>query len=202
MSNSKDMTRKGVVPVDSVDDGDMSWLTDSCLSVTVVGASGDLAKKKTYPSLLNLFVDNLLPEKARIFGFARSKMTDEELRERVRPFLKKSDHSDEIIEKFLSQCFYQSGESYGDVDAFNALNSSMETFEEENSDLPKKNRLFYFAIPPNAFGETAVAIKKTSMQSEGTYKHMLWSCFDAIFGWAESYWGDLWVNADISDCVL
>ena len=32
-----------------------------------------------------------------------------------------------------------------------------------------KNRLFYFAIPPNVFGETAIAIKKTSMQVEGEF---------------------------------
>ena len=40
---------------------DMKWLNASALSVVVIGASGDLAKKKTFPSLLNLFVDNLLP---------------------------------------------------------------------------------------------------------------------------------------------
>lgn len=31
------------------------------LSIVVLGASGDLAKKKTYPSLWDLFVHGLLP---------------------------------------------------------------------------------------------------------------------------------------------
>lgn len=150
-------------------DGDMTWLTDACLSVTVVGASGDLAKKKTYPSLLNLFVDHLLPESTRIYGFARSPLTDDQLRDRLRPYLKKSRHSDENIEKFLSQCFYQGGKSYGDVEAFTTLTSTMQAFEGENAHVAQKNRLFYFAIPPNVFGETAIAIKKTSMQDEGTF---------------------------------
>ena len=156
-------------PIDSIDDGDMTWLNDASLCVVVIGASGDLAKKKTYPSLLNLYVDNLMPKNTRIFGFARSNLTDDDLRERLRPFLKKSKHSEENIESFLKQCFYHGGESYGDVEAFKSLNTSMEEFEKENSGVKQQNRLFYFAIPPNVFGETAVAIKKTSMQVDGEY---------------------------------
>ena len=40
---------------------DLTWLREGVLNIVVVGASGDLAKKKTFPSLLNLFDDNLLP---------------------------------------------------------------------------------------------------------------------------------------------
>ena len=36
------------------------------LTVVVIGASGDLAKKKTYPSLFALYCGNLLPEHGRI----------------------------------------------------------------------------------------------------------------------------------------
>ena len=155
-------------PADSIDDGDMTWLTDASLCVVVIGASGDLAKKKTYPSLLNLYVDNLIPKNTRIFGFARSDLTDDDLRDRVRPFLQKSKHTQEQVDSFLQMCFYQGGKSYGDVDAFGELNASMDAFEKQHGSVKKQNRLFYFAIPPNVFGETAVAIKKTSMQAEGT----------------------------------
>ena len=41
------------------------------LSVIVLGASGDLAKKKTYPSLLDLFDMGHLPSKCKIVGYAR-----------------------------------------------------------------------------------------------------------------------------------
>jgi glucose-6-phosphate 1-dehydrogenase len=47
------------------------------ISIVVLGASGDLAKKKTYPSLFALFQRGLLPEAISIVGYARSKMTDE-----------------------------------------------------------------------------------------------------------------------------
>jgi glucose-6-phosphate 1-dehydrogenase len=149
------------------DDGDTTWLTDASLTIVVVGASGDLAKKKTYPSLLNLFVDKLLPRQTRIWGFARSQLTDQDLRDRLLPYLEESKHSEEHIHAFLQQCFYQGGQSYGDVEAFSKLAASLQSFEDEHKDKVKMhNRLFYFAIPPNVFGETAVAIKKTSMQDE------------------------------------
>jgi len=139
----------------------------SVLSIVVVGASGDLAKKKTYPSLLNLFADNLLPRKLKIWGFARSTLTDDDLRGRLRPFLAKSTtHKEDTIEDFLKRCVYQSGKSYGDDDAFKSMTQAVQAFEAEYADAKEYNRLFYFAIPPSAFADTAVAIKNTSTQDE------------------------------------
>jgi glucose-6-phosphate 1-dehydrogenase len=144
----------------------MEWLTSSGLCVVVVGASGDLAKKKTYPSLLNLYDDNLLPKDTLIWGYARSSMTDDELRDRIRPFLLKTDHTPDVVERFLARCRYQGGKSYGDVSAFSELKTSMEAHENSIPSQKNYNRLFYFAIPPNVFAETGLAIKQTCMQAD------------------------------------
>ncbi|KAL3939610.1 MAG: hypothetical protein SGARI_001309, partial [Bacillariaceae sp.] len=143
-----------------------TWLTSSTLTVVVLGASGDLAKKKTFPSLLNLFVDSLLPSSTTIFGYARSKLTDDELRGRLKPFLVKGSHPEDVVDEFLKLIRYQQGSSYGDEDAFRELKGRIEDFEASKSSEKHFNRLFYFAIPPNTFAETALAIKKTCMQSE------------------------------------
>jgi glucose-6-phosphate 1-dehydrogenase len=90
---------------------EIEWLTSSGLSIVVVGASGDLAKKKTFPSLLNLFADKLLPQNTLIWGYARSKLSHDELRDRIRPYLSKSNHSAEVVEKFLAVCRYVGGAS-------------------------------------------------------------------------------------------
>ena len=56
-----------------------------CLSIVVLGASGDLAKKKTFPALFNLYRQGFLnPDEVHIFGYARTKLSDEELRDRIR----------------------------------------------------------------------------------------------------------------------
>jgi glucose-6-phosphate 1-dehydrogenase len=155
-----------ISPSDAIGAGeDMSWLKEGALSIVVVGASGDLAKKKTFPSLCNLFDDNLLPASTKIWGYARSSMTDDDLRDRLRPYLKESgSHSDEVVELFLENVHYKSGNGYGDVDAFDDLRKLMQASEKENAGKKEYNRLFYLAIPPNVFGDTAIAIKKTCMQ--------------------------------------
>lgn len=155
-----------ITPSDALGAGeDMTWLHEGVLNIVVVGASGDLAKKKTFPSLLNLYDDNLLPKDTTIWGYARSDLTDDDLRDRLRPFLEKSgEHSDKVIEEFLNIVHYQSGKDYGDIDAFTELSSSIEEDEKKNEGMKEYNRMFYMAIPPDVFADTAVAIKKTCMQ--------------------------------------
>ncbi len=81
------------------------------LSIVVVGASGDLAKKKTYPSLLNLYEENLLPKEVVIYGYARSSKTHEQLREHLYPHLIKTGACEHIVRSFLEKCFYFSGKT-------------------------------------------------------------------------------------------
>lgn len=163
----KTLTRRSSSALEGSTAKQIEWLTHSLLTIVVVGASGDLAKKKTYPSLLNLFGDGLLPDDTIIWGYARSKLTDDELRDRLRPYLTKSgDHSEETIKNFLEICRYQGGASYGDIDAFNTMRFAMEEQEARFRGLLGYNRLFYFAIPPNVFADTGLAIKQTCMQDE------------------------------------
>ncbi|CAG7659196.1 unnamed protein product, partial [Allacma fusca] len=53
-----------------------------------MGASGDLAKKKIYPTIWWLYRDGLLPANTTFVGYARSKMTVEQLREKCQPYMK------------------------------------------------------------------------------------------------------------------
>jgi glucose-6-phosphate 1-dehydrogenase len=161
------LTKASSAALEGATSEQMEWLTESLLTIVVVGASGDLAKKKTYPSLLNLYSDGLLPDDTTVWGYARSNLTDDDLRDRLRPFLLKSgDHLASTVEQFLKICRYQGGSSYGDVEAFASMQKAMEHKESSAPGLKGYNRLFYFAIPPNVFAETGLAIKKTCMQDD------------------------------------
>jgi glucose-6-phosphate 1-dehydrogenase len=87
--------------------------SDSSLSIVVVGASGDLAKKKIFPAIFALYYEGLLPPDFQIFGYARSKMTDEDFRELINSTLTcridARERCTEAQEFFLKRCFYQSG---------------------------------------------------------------------------------------------
>ena len=140
------------------------------LVIVVIGASGDLAKKKTYPSLLSLFADHLLPRNLVIYGYARSNINSEDLREKLRPYLEKSGLKTDIVHDFLARCYYQPGAGYGDISSWQVLNEKIITFEDEianNMGVSNVNRLFYFAIPPNVFAETGGAIKTSCMSTKG-----------------------------------
>ena len=62
---------------------DSSYSEEVMLSIVVVGASGDLAKKKIFPALFALYYQGLLPRHVQIVGYARSAATDAEFRDKI-----------------------------------------------------------------------------------------------------------------------
>ena len=63
-------------------DGEQPGMPDDlCLTIVVLGASGDLAKKKTFPALWRLYKSQCVPVHARVQEEERER--EKELRERV-----------------------------------------------------------------------------------------------------------------------
>lgn len=138
---------------------------DAKLSITVLGASGDLAKKKTYPALLDLFHNNFLPPHVNIVGFARTGKSAEEFREYLRPWLLKF-KGQSAVDKFLARCWYFKGERPED---FAGLNKRL--LELEGATSPARpgvtNRFFYLAVPPDAFISSARCIRRAALSPKG-----------------------------------
>ncbi|KAF5181887.1 Glucose-6-phosphate 1-dehydrogenase [Thalictrum thalictroides] len=136
------------------------------ISITVVGASGDLAKKKIFPALFALYYENCLPEHFTIFGYARSKMTDEELRNIISRTLTcridQRENCGDKMDQFLQRCFYQSGQ-YGSEEDFLELHNKL--IEKEVGRLP--NRLFYLSIPPNIFVDVVRCASRRASSTSG-----------------------------------
>ncbi|KAA0184100.1 Glucose-6-phosphate 1-dehydrogenase X [Fasciolopsis buskii] len=118
-------------------------------AVIVFGASGDLAKKKTYPSLWWLFRDGLLPPETYIVGYARSNIDVLTIRKQSQPYLKTKPNQCSVIEEFWAHNFYIQGD-YKDPEGFIALNTFIETKWGLNV-----NRIFYFAIPPTIYTQVS-----------------------------------------------
>ncbi|KAJ8748623.1 hypothetical protein K2173_007613 [Erythroxylum novogranatense] len=123
---------------------------ESTLSITVVGASGDLAKKKIFPALFALYYEDFLPEDFRVFGYARTEMTDEELRNMISKTLTcridQRENCEDKMDQFLKRCYYHAGQ-YNSEEDFSKLDDKLN--EKEVGKL--SNRLFYLSIPPNIF---------------------------------------------------
>ena len=55
----------------------LEFTDDASLVIVILGASGDLAKRKTYPALCTLHAKKFLPQNCKILGYARSELTNE-----------------------------------------------------------------------------------------------------------------------------
>lgn len=128
------------------------------LIIVVLGASGDLAKKKIFPTLWSLFRHELMPDSTKIVGYARSSVTVEKLVTQFRPHLTILDKEKSLFQEFCSQITYVKG-SYDDKEGFDALRLHMEQLET-NDKASCHNRMFYLALPPQVFKPTSSGIKR------------------------------------------
>uniref|UniRef100_A0AAY4B3X7 Glucose-6-phosphate 1-dehydrogenase n=2 Tax=Clupeocephala TaxID=186625 RepID=A0AAY4B3X7_9TELE len=128
----------------------------------IMGASGDLAKKKIYPTLWWLFKDGLLPEQTYFVGFARSDLTVEAIRTACLPHMKVCDTEADRLAAFFSLNSYISGK-YGDPSAFSQLHNHLDSLPGG----PEANRLFYLALPPSVYHDVAKNIRHHCMSSKG-----------------------------------
>ncbi|XP_037925404.1 glucose-6-phosphate 1-dehydrogenase isoform X2 [Hermetia illucens] len=126
------------------------------------GASGDLARKKIYPTLWWLFRDNLLPMQTKFFGYARSKLSKDGLRELCHPYMKVRPGETEKYEEFWRLNHYVAG-SYETRRDFEMLNQ--EIIKEEQQQMA--NRVFYLALPPSVFQPVTVNIRNVCMSQKG-----------------------------------
>jgi glucose-6-phosphate 1-dehydrogenase len=140
--------------------------TTEALTIVVLGASGDLAKKKTYPSLLKLYLSGYLPSSCSIIGFARSDYSDESFRVRLGKILAGigGSEGDEQLNSFLQLCSYCRGKGYDDPEAWTLVNSHASSIE---ASYEVANRVFYFAVPPDVFAAAGSAIKSKCMSKNG-----------------------------------
>lgn len=139
------------------------------VTIVVFGASGDLAKKKTYPALFGLFREGELSLDIKVIGYARSKLSDEEFKERISANFKNvNDSNKHKVDEFLNLCSYIHS-PYDTPEGYQKLNKEMEKYEKSKG-MDKPERLFYLALPPNVFVPVAEKIKEYAYTKEGSVR--------------------------------
>lgn len=133
----------------------------------VLGASGDLAKKKVYPTLWALFRDKLLPKGTFIVGYARSERTIKQLMNDVGKYVKLDlDKQNDLWQQFWSINYYVKG-SYDNSDDFKQLNDTILKLQLDGNYLAC-NRLFYFALPPVVYTSVSKLIREYCIPEDAT----------------------------------
>ncbi|KAG5437191.1 hypothetical protein PCANB_001169 [Pneumocystis canis] len=111
------------------------------ITFIIFGASGDLANKKIFPALFELYQNNLISKKIHIIGYARTKMNNQEFYSKFSPYIKITMKNEAVFKEFKDICTYVNGKEIEDK-------------------YQKQNRIFYMALPPNVFYIASYYIKK------------------------------------------
>lgn len=136
------------------------------VTIVVFGASGDLAKKKTFPALFGLYREGQLPPNVNIIGYARSNLKDQELKDRIVENLKlKDEKAKSKVDGFLKHISYIAG-PYDTPEGYEKLAKAAREYEHKNGVTSKPERLFYLALPPSVFTTVAAHLKKYVYPSE------------------------------------
>ncbi|MEX2103008.1 MAG: glucose-6-phosphate dehydrogenase, partial [Gaiellaceae bacterium] len=119
-------------------------------ALVIFGASGDLTQRKLFPALYALAYRNLLPPQFGVVGVARSDMTLDEFRERMRAAVEehaRDEFREDVWEQLADGLRYvradlaDADDDEGIVEALNDLDTARGT---------GGNRVYYLAVPPMA----------------------------------------------------
>jgi glucose-6-phosphate 1-dehydrogenase len=122
---------------------------DPC-TLILFGVTGDLARRKILPALIDLHEAGQLPERFALVGFSRSAGDDAGLRQRLGEGVRKLTPriTAEAWERFAVRLFALGGE-VDDPQSFVELGRRLRELDRDQS--IGGNRLFYLATPPSAF---------------------------------------------------
>ena len=119
-------------------------------TIVILGATGDLTRRKLVPALFNLRCNGRLPEALQIVGFARSNYSDDQFRELmwkgVQEFSDMAMRKDEW--KMFAQSLHYAVGDLGKLDHLSRLEERLKSLEGEARPV---NRLFYLSIAPHLY---------------------------------------------------
>jgi glucose-6-phosphate 1-dehydrogenase len=138
------------------------------------GATGDLAKRKIYPALYNLFVDKKLPQSFSLIGLGRRELSDESFQANVEQSLRifsRRDAKDPALMKNFLRAFRYSVLDVGRKEDYQKLLQLIEQREEELRISP--NRMFYLSVGPELFETIAANIQESGLGSANGWKRLV-----------------------------
>jgi len=114
----------------------------------IFGASGDLARIKLFPSIYDLYINNKLDADFLIYGFARSKNTEEEFRKFFEKSIrdKRKNINESALKNLLEKIYYVCGQ-YNDINDYHKLFDEIKKHQFTH----KIRKIAYFSVPPQVF---------------------------------------------------
>ena len=132
-------------------------------AIVIFGASGDLTARKLVPALYELAAQRRLPMEFAVIGVARTPMSHDRFREKLRRSLEEQRPggvSDDIWDSFSGGIFYLAGDSKK-AETYRELNDLLKKLDGERG--TRGNRSFYLASSPTLFSTIVEGLGEAGM---------------------------------------
>lgn len=137
--------------------------------IVIFGATGDLAKRKLFPSIYRLFQKEKMGNFA-VVGVARRPLTEEEFQANVKDSITTFAGATENIDEFASHFYYHSHDVTNEA-SYIKLREMAESLDEQYK--LSGNRIFYLAMAPEFFGTIAEQLKAQNLTETKGYKRLV-----------------------------
>jgi glucose-6-phosphate 1-dehydrogenase len=138
--------------------------------IMIFGATGDLAKRKLFPSLYRLFKKGLLSERFAVIGVARRPLTNEQFQENVKHSVSEAMEASDNLDEFASHFTYHSHD-VTDSGSYAVLKQLAEEMDSKYG--LAGNRIFYLAMAPEFFGPIALHLKSDGLTDVSGFKRLV-----------------------------
>jgi glucose-6-phosphate 1-dehydrogenase len=134
-------------------------------TMVILGAGGDLTRRKLLPALYSLAEHRLLPDGFSLIGVGRDPMTDEAFAGAMRTALEESDEIGELNsgtwDWMQGRIHYAAGD-LSTSDVYREIGNCLDEIEQ-GVPVDQRNRMFYLAIPPSVFETTLTNLAESGL---------------------------------------
>ncbi len=141
----------------------------------VFGGTGDLAHRKIYPAIYNLYVSGSLPDHFALLAIGRRDKTQKTFRQdaakAIRSYSRENQGNEEDLKYVVSRFYYQRADftEYNGYEKIKDYINELDTQFQTNG-----NRIFYLAVAPDFFGVIVQNLSKSGLTSQSKgYKRVV-----------------------------
>src|SRR5690606_37640766 len=143
------------------------------MTLVLFGATGDLAQRKLFPALYNLYLDGKLPAKLSIIGLGRKYIPDEDFQSNVekalRAYSRRSVQASNLPD-FLSKFRYFTF----DATIKESYEKLLELVESRENELGiPQNRLFYLSVAPSLVDVITTNLHASGLDQNEGWKRLI-----------------------------
>jgi glucose-6-phosphate 1-dehydrogenase len=138
--------------------------------IVIFGATGDLAKRKLFPSIYRLYEKGKLSEEFAVVGVARRPLSNDEFRNYVRQSVENALNQELSDQRFVSHFYYHPFD-VTDTASYQQLKSLLQQLDETYH--VDGNRIFYLAMAPEFFGTITSRLKSEGLTATNGWKRLV-----------------------------